>query len=207
MRDDVSDKLVHLTKGTSDDPQLHPEEAEANLSSILTQKTLLGGRGFIKGSHRCVCFSEAPISKLSHILASRNDRDFKYQPYGVIVSKRWLFEEGGRPVIYGPDRDYKKLPDEMKYRHVRFWLSDEYSVDHTSEREWRIKTNKLKISPEEVTIVVPDRKSKDKFIKLGHTEWHYIALSDLGVQISAPPSGQQPTLQKLLSEFLSTEHE
>lgn len=185
MRDDVSDKLVHLTKGTGEDASKHREEAAANLFSILKQRTLLGGTGFIKGKHKCVCFSEAPISKLSHILATKASGDFKYQPYGVIVSKRWLYEKDGRPVIYGPDRDYRKLPDEMKYRHVRFWLSKSYSVDHTWEREWRIKTEALKITPDVVTVVVPDRHTKEVFIESGHKEWHYIVLSDLGVKIDS----------------------
>jgi hypothetical protein len=185
MRDDVSDKLVHLSKGTGDDASKHREEAAANLFSILKQRTLLGGTGFIKGKHKCVCFSEAPISKLSHILATKADGDFKYQPYGVIVSKLWLFGKGGRPVIYGEDGDYGKLPLGMRYRHVRFWLSKEYSVDHTWEREWRIKTDALGITPDVVTVVVPDRHAKEVFIENGHSDWHYIALSDLGVKIDS----------------------
>ena len=186
MRDDLSDKLVHLTKGVGDDMSKHREEALRTLAKILGEKRLLGGDGFIKGSHKCVCFSEAPIGKLSHILAQKDGKAFKYQPYGVIVDKLWLFEKEGRPVIYGPDGDYTSLPEEMKYRHVRFWLSQEYSVDHTWEREWRIKTEELKITPSEVTIVVPDRRAKDAFMgKYKEDNWHYMVLSDLGVKIDA----------------------
>lgn len=186
MRDDISDKLVHLTKGVGVDPSKHREEALKTLVKVLSEKRLLGGDGFIKGSHKCVCFSEAPIGKLSHILAQKEGKSFKYQPYGVIVDKLWLFEKGGRPVIYGPDGDYNALPDDMKYRHVRFWLSEKYTVDHTWEREWRIKTAELKITPNEVTIVVPDRLAKDAFVsKYKEDSWHYIVLSDLGVKIDA----------------------
>ncbi|BDU21739.1 hypothetical protein [Dyella sp. GSA-30] len=184
MRDDIGNKLVHLSKGSSDDPAKHRGEAAKNLVNILKEKSLRGGSGFIKGKHICVCFSEAPIGKLSQILASKDPSGFKYQPYGVLVDKKWLFKQGGRPAIYGPDPDYAKLPEDMQYRHVRFWLSDEYNIDHTWEREWRIKTEALSISPKEVTIVVPDRAAKEAFVEHGFAEWHYIALSDLGVEIS-----------------------
>lgn len=182
MRDDISDKLVHLTKGADSDPTKHREEAATNLLSILRQRQLVGGTGFIKGSHKCVCFSEAPIGKLSHILAAKENNNFKYQPYGIIVEKKWLYEKGGRPVIYGPDEDYLILHESMKYRHVRFHLG-KYEVDHTWEREWRIKTDALMIDPQDVTVVVPDRKTKEEFCDDGYADWHYIALSDLGVKI------------------------
>jgi hypothetical protein len=183
MRDDLSDKLVHLTKGTGDDPCKHRAEALLTLGHIVNDGKLKGGTGFIKGGHKCVCFSEAPISKLSYIIAGEGQSAFKYQPYGVIVDKKWLFQKGGRPVIYGPDLDYDRLPGEMKYRHVRFSLSDSHSIDHTSEREWRIQTEELDITPEEVTLVVPDRKAKDTFIRKFGNSWHFVVLSDLGVNI------------------------
>jgi hypothetical protein len=186
MRDDLTDKLVHLTKGTSDDPSKHREEAIINLESILTEKRLRGGTGFIKGGFKCVCFSEAPIGKLSHLLAEKDQGRFKYQPYGVMVDKLWLYKLGGRTAIYGPDHDFAKLPDEMKYRHVRFWLGDDYTIDHTWEREWRIKIDALPITPAEVTVVVPDRIAKDAFAKqLNSDNWHFMVLSDLGVKINA----------------------
>jgi hypothetical protein len=182
MRDDVSDKLVHLTKGTGSDAAKHREEAAAILVNILDQRKLVGGTGFIKGSHKCVCFSEAPIGKLAHILAIKENEKFKYQPYGIIVGKRWLFEKEGRPVIYGPDADYAILPDTMKHRHVRFDLGKQ-DIDYTWQREWRIKTDTLQIAPPDVTVVVPDRSAKEAFAGGGFTDWHYIALSDLGVKI------------------------
>lgn len=183
LRDDVSDKLVHLTKGTGLDSAKHRHEAAMVLASILSEQRLIGGTGYIKGSYRCVCFSEAPIGKLSHILAAKADSTFKYQPYGVMVSKHWLYSKGGLPVIYGPDGDYNELPQSMKYRHVRLYLGD-YTVDHSWEREWRVSTDSLFITPEDVTVIVPNRDAKDEFTSNGYEQWHYIALSDLGVQIA-----------------------
>jgi len=186
MRDDLTNKLVHLTKGTNDDRTKHREDAIRNLQSILCGKQLLGGTGFIKGGYKCVCFSEAPIGKLSHLLAEKDQGVFKYQPYGVMVDKTWLYRLGGRPVIYGPELDFSKLPDEMKYRHVRFWLGQDYTIDHTWEREWRIKIDALPITPDDVTIVVPDRITKDVFAEqFKDDNWHFMVLNDLGVSIDA----------------------
>jgi hypothetical protein len=185
MRNDISNKLVHLTKGVGPDASKHRQEAIVTLTNILSQGILLGGTGFIKGSYKCVCFSEAPISALSQILATNTQAGYKYQPYGVLVSKSWLFSKGGRPVIYQPDNDYYLLPEQMRYRHVRFWLSDQYNVDHTWEREWRIQTNSLPITPADVTVVVPNRDAKEAFCDSGYGKWHYIALSDLGVPINS----------------------
>lgn len=185
MRYDVSDKLVHLTKGTGDDPSKHREEAIQTLRKILNEKRLIGGNGFIKGKHKCVCFSEAPISSLSHIIAQRDGTDgkpYKYQPYGLIFEKAWLFQKGGRPVIYGPDDEYELLPEVMRYRHVRFTLG-ERNIDFTWEREWRIQTDQLDITSNDVTIVVPDRHAKDTFAQFHGNEWHFIVLNDLGVKI------------------------
>jgi len=184
MRDDITNNLVHLTKGIKPDSSKHREEAALILDKIIRERKIIGGTGYIRGSYRCVCFSEAPIGKISFILADGKGGDFKYQPYGVMVSKKWLFEKGGMPVIYGPYNEFNELPEHMRYRHVRFYLGD-YKVDHSWEREWRIKTNELEITPQDVTLVVPDRVAKEAFQQVHGSEWHFIVLSDLGVDIEA----------------------
>lgn len=181
IRDDLSHLLIHLTKGVSPDQSLALEESMAHFESIVSEQQLRGGTGYIRGGFKCVCFTEAPISKLSHILATTSVGGFKYAPYGVMVDKTWLYEKGGRPVIYGPGSEYDELPDLLKYRHVRFELSPKYKVDYSWEREWRIQTESLPISPSDVTLVVPNRRAKDLSVARFGGGWHYIVLSDLGV--------------------------
>jgi len=94
IRDDISSKLVHLTRDVSD------RAAADALVSIVAERKLRGGTTCIKGNYRCVCFSEAPLSKLTHILASPGATGMRYKPFGVMVDKNWLFVRGGRPVIY-----------------------------------------------------------------------------------------------------------
>ena len=76
------------------------------------------------------------------------------------------------------------MPEEMKHRHVRFELSKDSTIDFTWEREWRVKTDTLKITPKDVTIVTPDRDAMRVFQKK-YKQWHFIALSDLGFKIDA----------------------
>lgn len=192
-RDDLSDKLIHLTKGTW-------SQAADMFRKILDQKKLLGGTGGIQDEIKCICFSEAPISKLAHILAYGDRVNFRYAPFGVMVDKRWLFEKGGRPVIYQREEEYKLLHADQAYRHKRYEPDDPNVDDLSWEREWRIQTDELPLELEHTTIVVPNRKWEQKvleplfqriqsFALLGvilpkprqKDRWHIIVLEDLGV--------------------------
>jgi len=148
IRGDLSDKLIHLTRGDSE------QAAAATFLTILQEGKLRGGTGCIKGTFRCVCFSEAPLSNLSQILASPGAHGVRYKPFGIMLPKTWLFGRGGRPVIYQSDDEYSLLHDSQKYRHVRYAPD---TIDFTWEREWRIQTDELLLEPEHTTVVVPTR--------------------------------------------------
>ncbi|MGE0379150.1 MAG: hypothetical protein AB7Q45_27425 [Planctomycetaceae bacterium] len=199
IRDDLSDKLIHLTRGST------YAEAAAVFSRIIEEARLIGGTGCIKGGFQCVCFSEAPISQLSRILANPMAHGMRYMPFGVMVDKAWLFDLGGRPVIYQTESEYRLLHDDQKYRHVRY--DPMQNVDYTWEREWRILTAELTLDPEVVTVVVPNREWERNVLKphegkiwrraaassgvlgggipsvLIKQPWHFIVLEDLGVRI------------------------
>jgi hypothetical protein len=189
-RGDLSNRLIHLTSGDT------IVEAFKRFLSVLNKKRLIANDGHIKGGHKCVCFSEAPIAILAQMLAYKDSR---YQPFGVMVDKAWLFKLGGRPVIYQPDDEYETLPPDVRYRHVRYepTESPEKPIDFTWEREWRIPKDVI-LSPAQVTLVVPNRAFVD-FAKAENKsaapdddlettgfrslDWHYIALEDLGVTV------------------------
>ena len=202
IRDDLSHNLVHLVKGRE------AEGAVATFDKILEDRALVGGGGNIRGDWRCVCFTETPLAHLAHAL---NVDGIRYFPAGVMVTKEWLFSKGGRPVIYQPEADYALLPEELRYRHVRYELNHaraERAVDWTWEREWRIRTDHLAFAPDEVTLVCPTRKWADR-LKRAHTvrvrgavmrrsaagpgaqlavkefPWHCVVLEDLGVPMLA----------------------
>jgi len=194
IRDDLSTKLIHFTKGSV-------EEATSSFYSILNQRKIVGGVGGIKNESRCVCFTESPIGKFSYVLAEPELFKFPYAPLGIMVDKGWLYEKGGRPVIYQSDEEYDLLHDLHKYRHKSY--DPLKNIDFTWEREWRIKVDELKLEPQKTTLIVPDRGWVDSF-KDKHTNqvraqtmifgengwlmvdefiWHFIALEDLGVNI------------------------
>ena len=194
IRDDLSNRVVHLTKGGTD------LEAADNFRSIVGSAVLRGGTGYIKGKYECVCFSEAPIGKLAHVLSHPSIHGMQYAPLGVMMDKASLYELGGRPVIYQPDTDFDLLHASQRYRHKRY--EPHSGVDFTWEREWRICTKALDLDPDMVTLVVPNRRWADYFhdchammIRANAIEleefawqaekcpWHFLVLEDLGVHV------------------------
>ena len=186
IREDLSNRLIHLTR------DFEGISGKDRFLSILGSKKINGGE---RNGSRCVCFSEAPISSLGRIIASKNQQ-IRYSPYGFMFAKKYLFELGARPAIYQSKEEYNCLSEEIKYRHVTVDFSGESDVEYMWEREWRIKTDSLSISPEEVTLILPNRELEDKMkdenfehnlslnvagiFYAARLDWHCIVLEDLG---------------------------
>jgi hypothetical protein len=141
MMDDISKYVIHWTSGNS------YEQAFENLYCILNEHRIFGSSNKIKGGFKCICFTERP--------AKYFDFEKRYKPFGIALAKKYLFELGGRPVIYQPDADYEILPDDLQWRHVLYNPCETPPKDFTWEREWRIKTDELPLDHQEVIIVVP----------------------------------------------------
>lgn len=197
IRPDLSSKLIHLVKANPPKPDTM-ESAFNNFWEILDGRHLKGGNGMILGGHSCVCFTETPLPQLVLSLAQRKFNRFKYRPLGFMFDKNWAFARGARPAIYQPKDEYDLLPTSIQYRHVTYDPSD--NTDFTWEREWRMATIKLDFSPEDVTLLVPNRhwfnvlldRHVDEVREKVGTEgasavvrypWHVVALSDLGIDV------------------------
>lgn len=141
-RADLSNDLIHWIKGDSD------EDSFDVLRNIVFSHKLFGGTGHIKGGYRCICFTEAPGNTFHNVIG-------RYRPFGIRVSKRWLYAQGGRPVIYQSDSEFDDLAESHRWRHVRYDPSTEPPVDFTWEREWRIRKDELELPPGEARIIVP----------------------------------------------------
>lgn len=198
IRDDLSNKLIHLIRGDT------VEDAFGKFQNILNEGKLRGGTGYIKGGYRCVCFTETPISKLGYVLANPEVANMRYRPMGIMLDKKWVFEQGGRPVIYQPTSDYERLPEELRYRHVCLELNRPGTpVDLTWEREWRLNKDELPLPIESTTVILPARYwrevlvedhmreiqgqvqvlGKDAALAVTPYPWHIIVLEDLGIPI------------------------
>ena len=127
----------------------------------------------IKGDHICVCFTEAPPVCLTTEGSFNSQYFSRYSPFGFEFSKKYIFEKGGRPVIYSPDEEYQEENKQFNWRHIRYDPTEnDKRIDFTWEREWRLKTYKLKLDPNEVKLVLPNKEWIDKFIKDHEEDFH-----------------------------------
>ena len=167
VRRDIGNLLFHFTrKPPGDFVTIELESggtwsmsssAGSVLNKILHDGRLLGTSKWTYG-HNCICFTEAPIQEfnsvfsLLEIASSKNERP-RYEPYGIAVSKKFLFKCGGRPVIYDHPSAFEELPESQRYRFVPY--DPEKQIDFTWEREWRIRADYLQLDPKETLVVVP----------------------------------------------------
>ena len=105
-RTDLSTFLVHLTRAGDS------QTAKQRLISILQGQTIEARSPFgpavqrLKNanqptrSQNCVCFTETPFEHV-HILTSQIDgRDYRFEPYGIAISKKQGRKRGVNPVWY-----------------------------------------------------------------------------------------------------------
>lgn len=154
-RFDISDKLIHFTGGEC------VEDAFARLRSIIHDKKLVGSGRMIRGAYRCVCFTAAPLAAFAAAFVSRFPFT-RYSQFGLIFDKNWVFERGGRPVIYQPYSDFDLLPEDLRWLHVRFEPTSDIAIDWTWEREWRVRADELTFTSADAAIVVPNEKWADE---------------------------------------------
>lgn len=166
VRRDIGTLLFHFTR-TPDEKTISVKggersytmraSASAVLRKILYEGKIIGTSKWTYGEN-CICFTEAPIQEFNSIfslieIASSKEERPRYEPYGIAVSKKWLFQKGGRPVIYDHPKSIEDCPKSQKYRFVPY--DPIQGVDFTWEREWRIKTDSLELDPKETMVIVP----------------------------------------------------
>lgn len=122
-RPDLTPYLVHLTKNAKQDDGFSAFE---NLVNILQEGKIRASqtsKGFIKGRHRATCFMDVPFSALKYVLNPRDsDPDNpRYEPYGVVVTKKFAYKYGCRPVLYLSNKETRELgiPSDDLWRVVR----------------------------------------------------------------------------------------
>lgn len=142
---------MHFTKGET------LADAFITFQKIVNQQRLVGGNGFIKGGYRCVCFSEAPLPYLADVFRREQGFTVRYQPFGVLVPKAWLFNLGARPVIYQSESEFDLLPESIRYRHVRYEPAADRPIDFTWEREWRLHSDALDLNHHACGLVLPSQ--------------------------------------------------
>ena len=150
---DMSEYLVHLTRSSESSSGFE------NLFDIVKSGIINGSCGYIKGSHKCVCFTESTLSDIVSYIKTHNELVERlpvprprYELYGIAINKKSLFSLGARPVIYQPDDEYHLLPADLQYRHVRF--DPQNGIDFSWEREWRLQTEYLDLNNLEAVPII-----------------------------------------------------
>jgi hypothetical protein len=161
VRRDMSDLLFHFTRRKDD-----IESASSVLYKILNEGKLRG-TSKQKDSDKFVCFTEAPIQECNSIfslvsIATLPEHLPRYEPYGVAVSKKWLYEQGGRHVIYDHPNARSDFSKSQLYRFAPY--DPLIGKDFTWEREWRIKTDELLLDPSYTLVVVPSSEEAFKIV-------------------------------------------
>ncbi|MBN8450220.1 MAG: hypothetical protein J0M13_14650 [Candidatus Accumulibacter sp.] len=167
VRRDVGDLLFHFTRN------IEPNRVTVSFSEtcsmgmggsaygvlrkILYEERLIGTSRWTYGKDT-ICFTEAPIQEFNSVfslvsIASTKAERPRYEPYGIAVSKKWLYEQGGRPVIYDHPDAFPQYPESLRYRFVPYDPTN--GTDFTWEREWRIQAAELKLDPKHTLVVVP----------------------------------------------------
>jgi len=163
-RPDISPNLLHLVRGDT------RADAFASLRTIVAEHCLRGNDSDIRDGYRCVSFTEAPVKQLRDVYRWSTERDLRFQAYGVLLGKDYLYSLGGRPVIYQSDVEYERLPESLRYRHMRYDPLADPPVDFTWQREWRLHADELHLEPERCCIVVASEA--DRAVLLHEYEEH-----------------------------------
>ncbi len=162
-RPDIVNAVIHLTGNRTASNGCSAEQA---LQAILKEGKIRGScsAGFIKGPNRATCFTEMPLPSIKYFIKDNFARH-QYENYGIAMHKSHAWKMGARPAIYLPDEEADWIPDEQKWRLVRF----EYgNVDFTHEREWRCKGD-VDITGIGIYIIVPTWEAE---IRLQAGEMH-----------------------------------
>ena len=151
-RNDLSPFLFHFTK-----------EFET-LKLIVQQLKLNANRGYI-------CFTEAPLTqsielfryfhKFQPTLFNSNLKPM-YEPYGIGLSRDFLFIKGAKPLIYGSLEELDLLPIEFKWRAMELNLVNH---DYSWLREWRVVGQEFDFSDYRNEIIIVT-KTKYELIEI-----------------------------------------
>jgi hypothetical protein len=150
---DPDDWLLHWTRapygpwpGESADDVLDEQilgwkpadrSALATLWRIVADGRLRASREGIRGRFAVVSLTEVPLSEFrSHRVFRPHRHRSDFEPWGVAIRREAITRLGGRPVVYGSEPDWERLPD-----HDRPWFQrfdPGHGLDTRPEREWRV---------------------------------------------------------------------
>ncbi len=169
VRPDLSPYITHLTKNTRAKDKYSAFE---NLIEILQGGEIWGSnsrKGFIKGPNNAVCFMDIPLYCLKYVLDhdNANPEHPRYEPFGIVITKKLAYHKRCRPVLYLSDLETKRLrvPRDELWRVVRFEVKGQRWISWLHEREWRCKGN-FKVPSNCLAVLVKNVSYAKKLTKM-----------------------------------------
>jgi hypothetical protein len=159
-RPDLTPYLLHMTKNTNAKDEF---SAFDNLVHILETGIIwgTGKKGYVKGPNKAACFMDVPFASLKYVLTpeAADPQNPRYEPYGVVVTKRSAYRKGARPVLYLSDTEVRTLgiPQEEIWRVVKLQTNRDEWISWLHEREWRCK-GRFKLPSEVHAVLVKNSK-------------------------------------------------
>ncbi|EOH0527739.1 hypothetical protein ACLMVZ_002382 [Klebsiella aerogenes] len=123
--------------------------------------------GFLRSSGKdtfkhikSICFTESPKEVKAH-------QSSRYLTFGFSFDKEFIFQKGGRHVIYQTKAEGEDLPPHLHWRHVTYDPTDkrkrEDGINFTWEREWRLNQEELSLLSSN-SVIVPNEDFKERLI-------------------------------------------
>jgi hypothetical protein len=127
------------------------------LDSILTEMRIYGHPTYWS-STPTVCLSESDSRGVASLLKHG------WAPWGIVLARQWVWDQGGGPVWYVRNDRYQKVQAALD-EDARTWLvrTEPDTSDWMHEREWRIPTSPdadyvdLSLDDGPVAVLVADR--------------------------------------------------
>lgn len=190
--------LLHCTRrhegpwhGQSDDEFLDelicesPERDRSPLATLMRlvrEERLRASGAAIRGAAPVVCFTDANLAELPLLRRFRNHRRrWDFEPFGLAIRRAWLAGRGARPVVYGDDELWNKLPVDERPWFQRRWTRRDAageSIDWSVEREWRCvgDIDLRELPTDSAAVFVPDERSAARLAPL--SRWPVIVRQD-----------------------------
>jgi hypothetical protein len=113
----------------------------AALWRLVVQQRIIATSETIRGATGVVSFTTIPLAELGRLHTFRPHRArWDFEPYGICIRRDWLERRGSRPVYYGDDELWDRLPPgDRPYFQLRQTRRSTGAdvIDWTVEQEWR----------------------------------------------------------------------
>ncbi|MBU2075214.1 MAG: hypothetical protein KJ938_12335 [Actinobacteria bacterium] len=130
-----AETLVHFTGRARKDyaPEVYFQTPKGILDLICTEERLIAKPPYGSTS-RTVCLSESDPAGVKALLSRGH-----FEGWGIVLSRVWVWEQGGGPVWYTRDEVWRRVNDQSLLR----WMvrTSPHDADWLHEREWRIPTD------------------------------------------------------------------